>query len=57
MTDSAVASPGRHDEAAGAAPWPEVRAQRLEDLARAVFVPGGVLSRAAESFLPRSGQT
>jgi ATP-dependent DNA helicase DinG len=57
MTDSAIASPGRHDEADGAGAWPDVSAQQLEALARAVFVPGGVLSRAAEAFLPRSGQT
>jgi ATP-dependent DNA helicase DinG len=31
--------------------------QRLEALAREVFVPGGVLSRAAEAFRPRAGQT
>jgi ATP-dependent DNA helicase DinG len=29
----------------------------LEQLAREAFVPGGVLARAAESFLPRAGQT
>ena len=59
MMDSAVASPGRH----GASVHEPLRAsaeaagQRLEDLAREVFVAGGVLSRAAESFLPRAGQT
>ncbi|HEX2547526.1 MAG TPA: ATP-dependent DNA helicase [Ramlibacter sp.] len=37
--------------------WPAPPAQALEDLAREAFVPGGVLSRAAEAFLPRSGQT
>lgn len=29
----------------------------LEDSARAVFAPGGVLSRAADAFRPRHGQT
>ncbi len=29
----------------------------LEDLARAAFAPGGVLSRAADAFRPRHGQT
>ncbi|MGV3571065.1 MAG: ATP-dependent DNA helicase [Ramlibacter sp.] len=50
MTDSAVASPAHH---AGAPVLP----QGLEELAREAFVPGGVLSRAAEAFLPRHGQT
>lgn len=31
--------------------------QDLEELARAAFLPGGVLSRAAEAFRPRAGQT
>ncbi|HYE38738.1 MAG TPA: ATP-dependent DNA helicase [Ramlibacter sp.] len=54
MMDSPVTSPG-HDEAPGPS-WP-APAQRLEELAREAFVPGGVLSRAAESFRPRDGQT
>jgi ATP-dependent DNA helicase DinG len=59
MTDSALASPGHHEEpgAMDAGAWPAPPAQALEDLAREAFVPGGVLSRAAEAFLPRSGQT
>lgn len=59
MTDSAVASPGRHEETGPreAAAWPSPPAQRLEDLAREAFVPGGVLARAAEAFRPRPGQT
>jgi ATP-dependent DNA helicase DinG len=59
MTDSAVASPARHEPpAADAAPaWPSAPAQRLEELAREAFVPGGMLSRAAEAFRPRAGQT
>lgn len=56
MTDSAVASPGRHDDAPEAA-RPGPVPQQLEELARAAFVPGGVLSRAAEAFRPRAGQT
>jgi ATP-dependent DNA helicase DinG len=55
MTDSAVASPGRHDEPAAGSDAPQ--AQDLEQLAREAFVPGGVLSRAAEAFRPRAGQT
>ena len=59
MTDSAVPSPQRDaarlDDAPGA--WGGAPAQDLEQLAREAFVPGGVLSRAAEAFLPRSGQT
>jgi len=50
MMDSADASPAHH---AGTPVLP----QRLEELAREAFVPGGVLSRAAEAFLPRDGQT
>lgn len=59
MTDSAVASPGRHGEpGAPVAPgWTEAPPQSLEELAREAFVPGGVLSRAAEAFRPRAGQT
>ncbi|MDB5915400.1 MAG: dinG [Ramlibacter sp.] len=59
MTDSAFPSPGRHEDASPteSAPWPEPPRQDLEALAREAFVPGGVLSRAAESFLPRQGQT
>lgn len=59
MTDSAVASPGRHEEPGPgeAASWPSPPVQRLEELAREAFVPGGVLSRAAEAFRPRAGQT
>ena len=56
MTDSAVAWPGYHDDGPPDAPV-RVPVQRLEELAREVFVPGGVLSRAAEAFRPRSGQT
>jgi ATP-dependent DNA helicase DinG len=55
MTDSAVASPGQDEQPAHA--WPGVAAQPLEQLAREAFVPGGVLSRAAEAFRPRAGQT
>ena len=47
MMDSADASPAHH---AGTPVLP----QRLEELAREAFVPGGVLSRAAEAFLPLS---
>jgi len=54
MTDSAVASPGSHDGHPDA--W-SAPAQRLEDVVREAFVPGGVLSRAAEAFRPRAGQT
>jgi ATP-dependent DNA helicase DinG len=55
MTDTAVAPPGRQDEPAHA--WPVAPTRRLEDLAREAFVPGGVLSRAADAFRPRAGQT
>ena len=51
MTESAVASPGHHAGEPVGAP------QRLEELAREAFVPGGVLSRAADAFRPRPGQT
>jgi ATP-dependent DNA helicase DinG len=34
-----------------------VAQQGLEQLAREAFVPGGVLARAAEAFVPRAGQT
>jgi ATP-dependent DNA helicase DinG len=54
MTDSASASSARHPDPAD---WPAPPAQRLEDLAREAFVPGGVLSRAADAFRPRPGQT
>lgn len=57
MTDTAVASPGHHDEPAGVHAWPSVPVQDLEQLAREAFVPGGVLSRAADAFRPRGGQT
>jgi ATP-dependent DNA helicase DinG len=59
MTDSAVASPGHHETAAAPAvpAWGGPTGQRLEDLTREVFVPGGVLSRTADAFRPRSGQT
>jgi ATP-dependent DNA helicase DinG len=59
MTESAVASPGHHDEPAapGGGAWPEPPAQPLEELAREAFVPEGVLARAAEAFRPRPGQT
>ena len=55
MTESAVTSPGHHDEPT--AGWPAPPAASLEQLAREVFVPEGVLARAAPSFLPRAGQT
>ena len=55
MTDSAVASPGSH--ASGPAYDAPAPVQDLEELARAAFQPGGVLSRAAEAFRPRAGQT
>lgn len=55
MTDSAVASPGSH--ASGPAYDAPVPVQDLEELARAAFLPGGVLSRAADAFRPRAGQT
>lgn len=54
MTDSADPSPERHDAPGPAWPAP---AQGLEEIAREAFVPGGVLSRAAEAFRPRHGQT
>ena len=54
MTDSAPASSARHPDPAA---WPGPPAQRLEELAREAFVPGGVLSRAADAFRPRPGQT
>ncbi|MDB5954233.1 MAG: dinG [Ramlibacter sp.] len=59
MTDSAVASPGRHGASADAGPHgaPAAAGPRLEDLTREVFVAGGLLSRAAEAFRPRAGQT
>lgn len=59
MTDSAVASPGHHSDPApgDAAGWPLPPARDLEALAREAFVPGGVLSRAADAFRPRAGQT
>lgn len=56
MTDSAVASSGRHAGPADDGP-PARLPQQLEALAREAFVPGGVLSRAAEAFRPRPGQT
>jgi ATP-dependent DNA helicase DinG len=58
MMESAVASPGRHEDT-GAAPqgWSAADAQRLEDLTREAFAPGGVLSRAADAFRLRGGQT
>ena len=55
MTDSAVASPGHHEESAPARP--AAAPDDLEQLAREAFVPGGVLDRAAEAFRPRTGQT
>ena len=55
MTDSAVASPGRHGGSQDG--WPAPPVQDLEQLAREAFVPGGVLARAAEAFRPRPGQT
>jgi len=59
MTESAVASPGHHDEPAtgSGAAWAAPAAQDLEQLAREAFAPEGVLSRAAEAFRPRAGQT
>jgi ATP-dependent DNA helicase DinG len=59
MTDSAAGWPG-HQPPAGtdaAAAWNVPATQHLEQLAREAFVPGGVLSRAAEAFRPRDGQT
>ena len=59
MTDSAVGWPGDQPPAATdvahAASVPAT--QHLQQLARDAFVPGGVLSRAAEAFRPRGGQT
>ena len=59
MMESAAASPGRDDghpvDALRA--WAGEPTQDLEQLAREAFVPGGVLARAAEAFLPRAGQT
>ena len=59
MTDSAAGWPGDQSPAAAdvahAASVPAT--QHLEQLAREAFVPGGVLSRAAEAFRPRGGQT
>jgi ATP-dependent DNA helicase DinG len=59
MTESAAASPGRDDghpvDALRA--WAGEPTRDLEQLAREAFVPGGMLSRAAEAFLPRAGQT
>jgi ATP-dependent DNA helicase DinG len=59
MTESAAASPGRDDghpvDALRA--WASEPTRDLEQLAREAFVPGGMLSRAAEAFLPRTGQT
>lgn len=55
MTESAVASPG-HDAPPGPG-WPAPAQPRLEAIAREAFTPEGVLSRAAEAFRPRSGQT
>lgn len=59
MSDSAVASPGHHSDPppGDAAGCPLPPAQDLEALAREAFVPGGVLSRAADAFRPRAGQT
>jgi ATP-dependent DNA helicase DinG len=55
MTESAVASPGHHGTSQAA--WPDAPEQDLEQLAREAFAPGGVLSRAADAFRPRPGQT
>jgi ATP-dependent DNA helicase DinG len=57
MTESAVALPGRREEPAAEASWPAPAPQRLVDLAREAFMPDGVLSRAADAFRPRAGQT
>lgn len=59
MTDSAAASPGSHagTPSAGACLPGGPLPGQLEVLAREAFVPGGVLSRAAEAFRPRTGQT
>ena len=60
MTESAPAWPVSHGAAAaGEEPsaWPEAPSEGLEERTRGVFVPGGVLARAAEAFRPRSGQT
>lgn len=56
MTESAAAWLDDHARAPGAPDEP-VPGQRLEDLSREVFAAGGVLSRAAEAFRPRPGQT
>jgi ATP-dependent DNA helicase DinG len=59
MTESALASPGHDDgrpvDALRA--WAGVPVQSLAQMAGEAFVPGGVLSRAADAFLPRAGQT
>ena len=59
MTEPAATSPARHEEPPGgeAPGWPAPPAQDLAQLAREAFVPGGVLSRAADAFRPRPGQT
>ena len=59
MTDSAVASPGHHSVAGpgDTHAWPLPPERTLEALTREAFVPAGVLSRAAEAFRPRAGQT
>jgi len=56
MTESAAAWPASHADTS-AEPEAPLRTQRLAELAREAFVPGGVLSRAAEAFRPRAGQT
>jgi ATP-dependent DNA helicase DinG len=55
MAQPAVAWPERHVQPPEA-PLP-LAAGQLADLAREAFAPGGVLSRAAEAFRPRAGQT
>jgi ATP-dependent DNA helicase DinG len=59
MTESAVASPGRHDPPGAAQEAGGSAGSRppLESVAREAFAPGGVLSRAADAFRPRQGQT
>jgi ATP-dependent DNA helicase DinG len=57
MTDSAATWPASHVEQGEAGTQRSVAPAGLPELAREAFVPGGVLSRAAEAFRPRSGQT
>jgi ATP-dependent DNA helicase DinG len=56
MTESAVAWPG-YDDPEPPGPPAGIPLGGLEEMARAAFLPGGVLSRAADAFRPRQGQT